>query len=623
MNSQDFYSGIKTDRGCGGDAQFTVCDTITIYFWVESAEPGEPYGYRVYIYADNEWAFYADTELVLPGPEGFLTIDKEGNSGEESWEIKDPLLPGKWVAVFEVIYFGATVPIPSTNTCEFYVNSIDRDNDGYNACLDDCDDTDPEVYQGAEEVCDGKDNDCDRLIDEGFDKDTDGFTTCQGDCNDNDPNVHPRAPEVCDGKDNDCDGRIDEGFDKDTDGFTTCQGDCNDTDSTVHPEAPEVWDDKDNDCDGRIDEGIDKDTDDDGINDPEDECPDEKETYNNYKDEDGCPDIHPLIPIIPIVVILITGITLYYRSKKGKEKKALSGKNIWLTEKKIAGFWVYPYVKIVGNTYQVVLAIVKGMDTGKDQPPLLGESVMVTLYDKKKTPFALVDRPAAGPLPEVGGGSITMNAHFHFEKSDRTIKTMAATIREDTKYFDVRDTTTAGKKGISAGISGRTKGLSKCCVKEFNIPANRSGRQVKGTKLYESFNMNADFDNTTKCQSKSCEFRQYIRGIYTFNGVAAIHQLPYGPLDPVEWREDGVPHHFGKGRHMFYGHRDIPETLSDTYQPERKTGHKYRGWDSPMMSHPLPGVTMVMNLEFKAEIIDVATGKVIQTTTWTVNHTQP
>jgi hypothetical protein len=33
----------------------------------------------------------------------------------------------------------------------------------------------------------------------------------QGDCKDNDPSINPAKEEICDGKDNDCDGQIDEG----------------------------------------------------------------------------------------------------------------------------------------------------------------------------------------------------------------------------------------------------------------------------------------------------------------------------------------------------------------------------------------------------------------------------
>ena len=83
--------------------------------------------------------------------------------------------------------------------------------EGYVNNNDDCDDGNAAIHPGAPEICDGKDNNCDGLVDEGFDTDGDGYTVCEGDCNDNDASVYPGATEVCDNKDNNCNGQIDEG----------------------------------------------------------------------------------------------------------------------------------------------------------------------------------------------------------------------------------------------------------------------------------------------------------------------------------------------------------------------------------------------------------------------------
>lgn len=115
----------------------------------------------------------------------------------------------------------------------------------------------PDGAKCSEEICDGKDNDCDGQIDEGFDLDGDGFRTCEGDCNDNDPNVNPNATEVKNGIDDDCDGKVDiniVGEDQDGDGYPY-PADCNDSEPLVGPGAIEVaGDGVDNNCDGKVDE---------------------------------------------------------------------------------------------------------------------------------------------------------------------------------------------------------------------------------------------------------------------------------------------------------------------------------------------------------------------------------
>jgi len=49
-------------------------------------------------------------------------------------------------------------------------------------------------------------------LDHALDGDSDGWTECAGDCNDFLPSVFPGALETCDGRDNNCDGTVDEGF---------------------------------------------------------------------------------------------------------------------------------------------------------------------------------------------------------------------------------------------------------------------------------------------------------------------------------------------------------------------------------------------------------------------------
>ena len=148
--------------------------------------------------------------------------------------------------------------------------------EGYVSNNTDCDDSNPAIHPGAPEICDGKDNNCDGQVDEGFDTDGDGFTVCMGDCNDNDGSIYPGASEICDGKDNDCNGTIDENakttFYRDADGdsygdaanstqacfqpegYVSNSLDCNDAKVAVYPGAPELCDGLDNNCNGQVDE---------------------------------------------------------------------------------------------------------------------------------------------------------------------------------------------------------------------------------------------------------------------------------------------------------------------------------------------------------------------------------
>lgn len=162
----------------------------------------------------------------------------------------------------------------------------DTDVDGYPACATgepgddfyfagDCDNNNPWTFPVPEwlgldiENCDGVDNDCDGLVDEGLsancaneDNDGDGYTPAQGDCFDGDGGdwVSPGLPEACDGVDTNCDGIIpDDELDRDGDQFFLCTRDadgtaweCDDNDPYTYRRAPEICDGVDNNCDGII-----------------------------------------------------------------------------------------------------------------------------------------------------------------------------------------------------------------------------------------------------------------------------------------------------------------------------------------------------------------------------------
>jgi formylglycine-generating enzyme required for sulfatase activity len=127
----------------------------------------------------------------------------------------------------------------------------DGDNDGFglgSACRGvDCDDEDAAVNVGADEVCDGVDNDCDGAVDENsVNAGDDCSTGFEGVCAAGslqciDGGVQcvafaSPADEVCDGLDNDCDGSADE--DVLPEGFRVVDGACEPVSCGEVPVAP-------------------------------------------------------------------------------------------------------------------------------------------------------------------------------------------------------------------------------------------------------------------------------------------------------------------------------------------------------------------------------------------------
>ncbi len=159
----------------------------------------------------------------------------------------------------------------------------------------DCDAYNAAINPNATEVCNGSDDNCNGVADEGvtiafyLDADGDGFgnpnstlSTCvapvnyvsnNSDCDDQNEDANPSMTEVCNDLDDDCDGQTDEGVgnpiyaDADNDGFGNSNNsmiscflisgyvlnstDCNDNMSSINPQAIEVCGNSvDEDCSG-------------------------------------------------------------------------------------------------------------------------------------------------------------------------------------------------------------------------------------------------------------------------------------------------------------------------------------------------------------------------------------
>ncbi len=189
---------------------------------------------------------------------------------------------------------------PTTGACAWVAESLAGPD-----AWSDCDDGDPSVYFGADELCLEGDQNCDGdddlfAVDATtyyIDGDGDGFgalpvqlcslpaghSTTGGDCDDTVPTVHPGATDTCgDGIDQDCNGgdgddtRILEWFpDLDGDGYgdplalpvidcadlsgagytdVTLATDCDDTTDLVSPEGTESCNLVDDDCNGIVDD---------------------------------------------------------------------------------------------------------------------------------------------------------------------------------------------------------------------------------------------------------------------------------------------------------------------------------------------------------------------------------
>jgi len=256
-----------------------------------------------------------DTDVACDMPNGYIADDADCDDGDgDQYPGADEFCNGE-----DDDCDGTVDEDDAVDASTWYA---DGDGDGYGdagattaACVqpaghvandDDCDDGDASQHPGADELCNGEDDDCDAVVDEDqavdaltwyLDGDGDGYgngavtdLACDPppgyvadatDCDDGDASQHPGADEVCNGEDDDCLGDVDEDdavdvltwyHDGDGDGhgdagqadvdcdqppgYVADGDDCDDTNALVHPGGPELCDQVDNDCNGQVDDGV-------------------------------------------------------------------------------------------------------------------------------------------------------------------------------------------------------------------------------------------------------------------------------------------------------------------------------------------------------------------------------
>lgn len=126
------------------------------------------------------------------------------------------------------------------------------------------------------------------------------------------------------------------------------------------------------------------------------------------------------------------------------------------------------------------------------------------------------------------------------------------------------------------------------------------------------FDMKARFTVPRTNTGGKGEYRQYVKGYFNTDGADDTHYLiGTQKLLKSQWKEDGTT--------SGYGHHGVDMGDGNKYITKSNGDETYEGWDTPTSNIPSKGGRAIMKLDFKGELIDSKTERVLKTKYWHID----
>jgi hypothetical protein len=174
--------------------------------------------------------------------------------------------------------------------------------------------------------------------------------------------------------------------------------------------------------------------------------------------------------------------------------------------------------------------------------------------------------------------------------------------------------------------SGELPGSPSACVVHAFMPYARSGiiRTPTGS-VFERFEVRVEWSSaehrgeTSYCAAECGEYHQFIKGYMRSSpykdgsDLVDVSEKVFGgkPLDQNLFQEDGLD----RNPNARYGHRKEKQTANEKYEPDRATGTKYVGWDSPGV---FIGTFADFDVTFLGKLVDTCNGTETLSDPWRV-----